>query len=98
MRDGLIIATGKGNKDWNESAPHGAGRLKARGDAKRTLSLDKFKDDMKDIYTTCVSQATLDESPDAYKNAQTIVDAIAPTVDIKYWLKPIYNFKAEEKV
>jgi RNA-splicing ligase RtcB len=94
MRDGMIIGTGQGNADWNNSAPHGAGRLLARGKAKADLSMEQFKDDMDGIYTTCVSQETLDESPAAYKDAQMIANAIRPTVDIVSWVKPVYNFKA----
>ena len=96
MRDGMIIGKGKGNPDWNVSAPHGAGRLLARGKAKQELSMDQFKSDMDGIYTTCVSQSTLDESPAAYKNTDVIVAAIHPTVEIVSWIKPVYNFKASE--
>lgn len=94
MRDGSVICVGKGNPDWNFSAPHGAGRVHSRASAKRNLSLDNFKNDMKDVYSTCVSFDTLDESPSAYKSPQDILDNIGDTVDIINVLKPIYNFKA----
>lgn len=94
MRDGSIIGIGKGNPDWNESAPHGAGRLLARGEAKRTLELSDFTEAMKGIYTTTVDMSTIDESPMVYKNAQEIIDAIGDTVEITRLIKPTYNFKA----
>lgn len=96
MRDGCIIAIGKGNEDWNNSAPHGAGRLMSRIQAKKTFKLEDFKDSMKDIYTTSISQDTLDESPFVYKPMQEIIDNIGNTVDILKIIKPIYNFKASE--
>ena len=94
MRDGSIFATGKGNKDWNYSAPHGAGRVLSRSQAKEILSLDEYKEIMKDIYTTSVSSSTLDEAPFAYKPAEEIIKAIKDTVEINSIVKPIYNFKA----
>ena len=97
MRDGAIIGTGKGNPDWNESGPHGAGRLLARGDAKRSLKLEEFQDTMKGIYTTTVNESTIDESPMAYKPSQEIIDAIKDTVEITSIIKPVYNFKAGEE-
>lgn len=93
MRDGMIIGKGRGNKEWNYSAPHGAGRLMARGQARRTLSLDDFKESMKGIYSTCISESTLDESPMAYKDAKEILQYIEPTVDVVDLVKPIWNFK-----
>jgi tRNA-splicing ligase RtcB (3'-phosphate/5'-hydroxy nucleic acid ligase) len=96
MRDGSIIAIGQGNPDWNNSAPHGAGRLMGRNEAKRTLSMDEFKETMKDIYSTTVNSSTLDEAPDAYKPMQEILDNIQDTVTIERIIKPIYNFKASE--
>ena len=96
MRDGSLICVGKGNKDWNESAPHGAGRLMSRTDAKQTLTLEQFQRSMRGIYTTCVQQSTLDESPMAYKNMDEIVEQIAPTADIVQRIRPVYNFKAAE--
>lgn len=97
MRDGSIIGIGKGNSDWNESGPHGAGRLLSRGEAKRTLSVSDFKESMKGIFTTTVNESTLDESPMVYKPAQEIIDAINDTVEIISVIKPIYNFKAGEE-
>lgn len=96
MRDGSIIAIGKGNEDWNNSGPHGAGRLMSRRAAKESLSMNDFKKSMEGIFTTCVNRGTIDESPMAYKNAQEIIDGIAPTADVVNIIKPIYNFKATE--
>ena len=96
MRDGSLICIGKGNKDWNDSAPHGAGRLMSRTKAKQSFTLSEFKKQMKGIYTTSVNKETLDECPMAYKNMDDIVDNIAPTADIVKIIKPIYNFKAGE--
>lgn len=94
MRDGVLIAEGKGNLDWNNSAPHGAGRIFSRGDAKRNLKVEDFKEQMQGIFSTCVSKETLDESPMVYKPYLTILDSIKDTVEIKQIVKPIYNFKA----
>lgn len=94
MRDGSIIATGKGNDDWNQSAPHGAGRLMSRKQAKLNLSFEEFKNSMDGIYTTSVSIDTLDEAPFAYKPMDEIIDNIQDTVEINRVIKPIYNFKA----
>lgn len=98
MRDGSLICTGKGNKDWNKSAPHGAGRLMSRSQAKENFTVDEFEKTMKEagIYTTSVGQETLDECPMTYKPMQEIIDNIEPTVDIIDIIKPIYNFKAGE--
>lgn len=96
MRDGSLICVGKGNKDWNYSAPHGAGRLMSRSKAKEILSLKDYQDSMNGIYTTSVSNATIDESPQAYKSMEEIVSAIAPTVDVTDVIKSVYNFKALE--
>jgi hypothetical protein len=93
MRDGSIICKGKGNKDWNTSAPHGAGRIMSRGDAKRTFTLEAFQQSMEGIYTTCVSQATLDEAPMVYKDGSEIMSLIGDAVDIIDVIKPLYNFK-----
>ena len=95
MRDGSIIAVGKGNKDWNSSAPHGAGRLMSRRKAKETFNLDEFKKSMADIYSTSVLEETIDEAPFAYKPMQEIIDNIQDTVEIEKMIKPIYNFKAK---
>lgn len=96
MRDGSIIAVGKGNEDWNNSGPHGAGRLMSRRVAKESLSMNDFKKSMDGIFTTCVNRGTIDESPMAYKNAQEIIDGIADTAEVINIIKPIYNFKATE--
>ena len=94
MRDGSLICTGKGNEDWNYSAPHGAGRLMSRSKAKELFTVSEFEKEMDGIYTTSVGQSTLDECPMAYKNMSDIVDNIAPTVSIDTIIKPIYNYKA----
>lgn len=96
MRDGCIIGIGKGNNDWNQSAPHGAGRIMSRMKAKEILNMDEYRDSMKDIYTTSVNEDTLDEAPFVYKPMQEIIDCIGDTVDIVDIIKPIYNFKASE--
>lgn len=96
MRDGSLICTGKGNEDWNFSAPHGAGRLMSRKAAFDRLSLDEYRLEMEGIYSTCVDVATLDESPMAYKSIESIMSQIGPTVEIVSQIKPIYNFKASE--
>ena len=94
MRDGSLICVGKGNEDWNCSAPHGAGRLMSRSAAKETFTVSEFKKQMEGIYTTSVGRSTLDECPMAYKSMADIVDNIGPTGEIKAVIKPIYNFKA----
>ena len=96
MRDGSLICIGKGNPDWNYSAPHGAGRLMSRAAARENLSLDEFEDTMKDVWTTSVGRSTIDESPMAYKPMEAIVENIKDTVDIVETIKPVYNFKAGE--
>lgn len=96
MADGTLICKGKGNSDWNNSAPHGAGRVYSRTRAKAELSLDEFNDKMKDIFSTTVTKETLDEAPMAYKSIDYIKDAIGDTVEILDVLKPLYNFKAVE--
>lgn len=95
MRDGSIIAVGKGNNDWNNSAPHGAGRIMSRMKAKETFNLDEFKKSMEGIYTTSVVEETIDEAPFVYKPMQEIIDNIKDTVEIEKIIKPIYNFKAK---
>ena len=95
MRDGSLICTGKGNPEWNCSAPHGAGRIMSRSEAARTLSVEEFEKQMEGIYTTTANISTLDESPMAYKDMKDIVDNIGPTADIVKIIKPVYNFKAE---
>lgn len=94
MRDGSLICVGRGNEDWNCSAPHGAGRLMSRSAAKQSFTVNEFKKQMQGIYTTSVGQATLDECPMAYKSMEDIVDNIGPTAEIERIIKPIYNFKA----
>ena len=96
MRDGCIIGVGKGNDDWNQSAPHGAGRIMSRMKAKETFNLDEYKESMKDIYTTSINENTIDEAPFVYKPMQEIIDNIGDTVDIIKIIKPIYNFKASD--
>lgn len=96
MRDGSLICIGKGNPDWNCSAPHGAGRLMSRKDAFSTLSMEEYKTEMESVYTTCVVPDTLDESPMAYKSMEEIVAQIGPTAEIVERIRPIYNFKASE--
>lgn len=96
MRDGSLICIGKGNPDWNNSAPHGAGRTMSRTQAVKSLNLSEFTKSMDGIYTTTACQGTIDESPMAYKPAQEIIDAISPTADIADHIKPLYNFKATE--
>ncbi len=97
MRDGALICIGKGNPDWNESAPHGAGRLMSRTEAKNTISMKDYKESMNGIYTTCINKGTLDESPFAYKPIDEIVKNIEPTAQIVSRIKPIYNFKAGDE-
>lgn len=93
MRDGSIIATGSGNVNWNYSAPHGAGRLMARGEAKRTLTMDDYHKSMDGIFTTSVNLSTLDEAPMAYKDMNEIISNIGETVAIDKIIKPVYNYK-----
>lgn len=95
MRDGSIIAVGKGNEDWNSSAPHGAGRLMSRHKAKEIFKLEEFKESMKNIYSTSVVEDTIDEAPFVYKPMQEIIENIQDTVEIEKIIKPIYNFKAK---
>lgn len=97
MRDGSILAVGKGNDDWNYSAPHGAGRVLSRTKAMKTLSMDDFHKTMKGIWTTSVSEETLDEAPMAYKPMNEILEKVGETVAIASFIKPVYNFKASEK-
>ena len=94
MRDGSLICTGKGNPDWNCSAPHGAGRLMSRSRAKQEITLEDFENSMQGIYTTSVNASTIDESPMAYKSIEDILDNIGDTVEVNEIVKPVYNFKA----
>lgn len=94
MRDGSILARGKGNADWNYSAPHGAGRLLSRGEAKEVVSMDEYKESMKGIYSTSIHESTIDESPMVYKPMDEIISKIKDAVEIISMLKPVYNYKA----
>ena len=96
MRDGSVLAVGKGNKEWNYSAPHGAGRIMSRSTAKQNISLEEYKESMKGIYTTSVNDMTLDEAPMAYKSLEDIIDVIKDSVEIIDIMKPVYNFKASD--
>ena len=96
MRDGSVIAVGKGNPEWNYSAPHGAGRIMSRTSAKNTISMEEYKESMKGIFTSSVCEATIDEAPMAYKSLDDIIDVIKESVDIIDVMKPIYNFKAKD--
>ena len=96
MKDGSILAIGKGNPEWNFSAPHGAGRIMSRTKAKNELNLDEYKKAMEGVYTTSVNENTLDEAPMAYKSLDDIIDVIRESVDVIDVMKPIYNFKASE--
>lgn len=97
MRDGVVLATGKGNPEWNYSAPHGAGRLMSRSQAKENLSMEAYRAAMEGIYTTSVNEKTLDEAPMAYKSLEDIIDVIKDSVDIIDIMKPVYNFKASDE-
>jgi tRNA-splicing ligase RtcB len=94
MRDGSVLAVGKGNPEWNYSAPHGAGRLMSRTAARASLNLDEYRKEMEGVYTTSVNEATIDEAPMAYKSLEDIIDVIRDAVDVIDVMKPIYNFKA----
>lgn len=96
MRDGCLICRGKGNPDWNFTAPHGAGRLMKRSDAKATITLEEYKKAMKGIYSTSVNESTIDESPMAYRSIDDIIDVVDQTVDIIDITTPVYNFKASK--
>lgn len=96
MRDGSVLAIGRGNPEWNYSAPHGAGRLMSRGAARETLSMEAYTEAMKGIYTTSVNPSTIDEAPMAYKALEDIIDVILDSVDVVDIMKPIYNFKASD--
>lgn len=94
MRDGSLICIGKGNEDWNCSAPHGAGRLMSRSKAKGTVSMKEYEKSMQGVYTTSVNSSTIDEAPQVYKSVGEIMKAIIPTAEVVEVIKPIYNFKA----
>ena len=97
MRDGCLLCTGKGNPDWNCSAPHGAGRLMSRAEARQSFTLSRYKKEMAGIYTTSVNRETLDESPMAYKPMECILTQLSATADVVEHWKPVYNFKAGEE-
>ncbi len=96
MRDGVILATGKGSVKWNQSCPHGAGRIMGRNEAKKRLSLEEFQKTMSNVWSSCISAKTLDEAPMAYKDKDVILSAIGECVEVTGIIKPVYNFKAEE--
>lgn len=97
MRDGSLLCAGKGNEEWNFSAPHGAGRLMSRAEAKQSFTVSQFRKEMADVFTTSVSKATLDECPMAYKGMRNILDNIGPTAEVVKILRPVYNFKAGDE-
>ena len=96
MRDGSLICFGKGNEDWNYSAPHGAGRLVSRTQARKTFTVDEFEKEMANVFSTTIGKDTLDECPKAYKDMSNILDNIGPTADVLKIIRPVYNFKAGE--
>jgi RNA-splicing ligase RtcB len=97
MKDGCIIGIGKGNEEWNFSAPHGAGRVMSRSEAKSKLSIDEFRKEMRNVYSSTVNEGTIDESPMAYKPMEEIISVIGETIEIVSIIKPIYNVKAIEE-
>jgi RNA-splicing ligase RtcB len=96
MRDGSVLAIGKGNPDWNYSAPHGAGRIMSRSKAKESLDMEEYRNEMAGVYTTSVNEKTLDESPMAYKSLDDIIDVIQDSVEVIDVMKPVFNFKASD--
>ena len=96
MRDGSLICKGKGNPDWNYSAPHGAGRLMSRAKAKTEIKMEEYLSSMNGVYTTSICESTLDEAPQAYKPMESIISQIQETVDVIEVVKPIYNFKDKQ--
>ena len=94
MRDGIAVCKGKGSKKWNHSAPHGAGRIMSRSKAKQEVTLEEYKESMKGIWSSCVTNSTIDESPMAYKDMNEIIGFMSETVEVLYLIKPVYNFKA----
>ena len=94
MRDGSLICVGKGNEDWNQSAPHGAGRLMSRSKARESISIGAYRETMRNVHSSCISYDTIDEAPFAYKDMKEIMGCIGPTCDVLEVIKPIYNFKA----
>jgi len=98
MRDGVILGTGKGNLEWNQSAPHGSGRSLRRDEVKNHYTVSAFKREMKGIYCSCVGADTLDEAPFAYRTIEQLLSNVSETVEVERILKPVYNFKAGGKV
>ncbi|MBQ9057691.1 MAG: RtcB family protein [Atopobiaceae bacterium] len=96
MAAGCVIGTGRGNADWNNSAPHGAGRRMSRGAARRELVMEEYRHMMEGVFSTTVCEQTIDEAPQAYKDPRTIVDSLGPTVDVDFVMRPIWNFKATQ--
>ncbi len=96
MKDGCILGYGKGNEDWNNSAPHGAGRIMSRKQAKEKISIEDYKKSMENIYTTSVNEYTIDEAPVVYKTLDEILNHIGDTVEVEKIIKPVYNFKANK--
>ena len=96
MRDGSLICAGKGSEDWNYSAPHGAGRIMSRSDAKKSITLSQYEKAMDGIFSSTVNKSTIDEAPFAYKPMDEIIANIGDTADIVKTIKPLYNFKAVE--
>ena len=94
MRDGSLVCVGKGNDDWNQSAPHGAGRLMSRSKARESISIGAYRETMRNVHSSCISYDTIDEAPFAYKDMKEIIGCIGPTCDVLEIIKPIYNFKA----
>ena len=94
MRDGSLVCVGKGNDDWNQSAPHGAGRLMSRSKARESISIGAYRETMRNVHSSCISYDTIDEAPFAYKDMKEIMGCIGPTCDVLEIIKPIYNFKA----
>jgi len=95
MRDGIVIGEGLGKEDWNFSAPHGAGRKMSRSQARKNIEIQDFKQSMENVYSTCISEDTIDESPMAYKESESILKELSNTVNILDIIKPIYSFKSK---
>ena len=93
MRDGSLLGSGKGNKDWNNTAPHGAGRQFKRSEASERIKFDDYKKSMEGIYSSCVTPSHIDESPMAYKESVEIIENIEDTVDVKEIISPVFNYK-----
>ena len=95
MRDGIVVGTGKGNAEWNNSAPHGSGRVLSRSQARNTVSMEEYRNSMNNIFTWSVNESTIDESPMSYKPSDEIIGYLEDTVDIDYIARTLYNFKAD---